>query len=306
MNVTETSHADWVWKPGSPAAPRDTTGWKPVQLVPENARAGRGGLPAARGAVAQTRRSGSRSTRPRDLPAGVYEGDVTVTADGRATRAARRAAASSTSRCPTRTAWTRWCTTSPRSPSCTTAATSTPPTTASRTATGSSWSTRYDEAAVRASPGRFDGTRLHARERLRGTRRRRRQPHRAARRSTARARAGTSATSAWQARRRVDDVPRPAPSRGARRSSTCPTSPARPSTPRIRTLADNVHSNPGPGGKALPVFVTKHWVPELDDADRHLVRRAAVRSTSRARRRSARAAARTGPTTAGVPTGPPS
>ena len=40
LNVTETTHADWAWKPGSPAAPRDTHGWKPVQLVPENARAG--------------------------------------------------------------------------------------------------------------------------------------------------------------------------------------------------------------------------------------------------------------------------
>ena len=42
MHVTEESHADWVWTPGSPAAPRETTGWKPVQLVPENATAGRG------------------------------------------------------------------------------------------------------------------------------------------------------------------------------------------------------------------------------------------------------------------------
>src|SRR4051812_27730375 len=45
MHVTEESHAEWVWVPGSPAAPRDTRGWKPVQLVPENARAGRGGFP---------------------------------------------------------------------------------------------------------------------------------------------------------------------------------------------------------------------------------------------------------------------
>jgi len=34
---------------------------------------------------------------------------------------------------------------------------------------------------------------------------------------------------------------------------------------RIRTLAGNVHSNPGPG-RSLPVFVTKHWVAELDDS----------------------------------------
>ena len=45
MHVLVASHADWVYAPGSPAAPRDPTGWKPVQLVPERARPGRGGLP---------------------------------------------------------------------------------------------------------------------------------------------------------------------------------------------------------------------------------------------------------------------
>ncbi len=45
MNVEIASHADWIFKPGSPAAPKDPTGWKPVQLVPENARPGRGGFP---------------------------------------------------------------------------------------------------------------------------------------------------------------------------------------------------------------------------------------------------------------------
>ena len=47
MEVTSPSHASWVYTRNSPAAPPDPTGWKPVQLVPENARAGRGGLPIA-------------------------------------------------------------------------------------------------------------------------------------------------------------------------------------------------------------------------------------------------------------------
>jgi hypothetical protein len=47
MNVTTPSHASWVYQRGSPAAPADPTGWKPVQLVPENARRGRGGFPVA-------------------------------------------------------------------------------------------------------------------------------------------------------------------------------------------------------------------------------------------------------------------
>jgi hypothetical protein len=47
MLVTMPSHASWVYRRGTPAAPPDPTGWKPVQLVPENARQGRGGLPVS-------------------------------------------------------------------------------------------------------------------------------------------------------------------------------------------------------------------------------------------------------------------
>jgi hypothetical protein len=84
MNVTSESHADWAWKPGSPAAPRDTTGWKPVQLVPENARAGRGGFPLAVGpGLGQA--LWVEVCVGRDRPAGVYEGTLTLTADGKAT-----------------------------------------------------------------------------------------------------------------------------------------------------------------------------------------------------------------------------
>jgi hypothetical protein len=84
MNVTSESHADWAWKPGSPAAPRDTTGWKPVQLVPENARAGRGGFPLAVGPhLGQA--LWVEVYVGRDLPAGRYEGTLTVSADARKT-----------------------------------------------------------------------------------------------------------------------------------------------------------------------------------------------------------------------------
>jgi len=47
MLVTMPSNASWVYERGSAAAPADPTGWKPVQLVPENARRQRGGLPVA-------------------------------------------------------------------------------------------------------------------------------------------------------------------------------------------------------------------------------------------------------------------
>ena len=81
MLVTTPSHASWVFRRGSPAAPPDPTGWKPVQLVPENARAGMGGLPV--------------SIRPnenqaiwievyvdRARTAGIYKGTIELRADG--------------------------------------------------------------------------------------------------------------------------------------------------------------------------------------------------------------------------------
>jgi len=45
MLVRNPTAAPWIYVPGSPSAPKDPAGWKPVQLVPENARAGRGGFP---------------------------------------------------------------------------------------------------------------------------------------------------------------------------------------------------------------------------------------------------------------------
>ncbi len=44
-----------------------------------------------------------------------------------------------------------------------------------------------------------------------------------------------------------------------------PDEPRAPEYPRIRALADNIHSNPGPG-RSLPVFVTSTYVDALDSA----------------------------------------
>jgi hypothetical protein len=79
MHVTAETHADWVWAPGSQAAPRDTLGWKPVQLVPENARAGRGGLPI-RIAGGERQAVVIEIDTGRDRPAGRYTGTVVVSA----------------------------------------------------------------------------------------------------------------------------------------------------------------------------------------------------------------------------------
>ena len=82
MNVTEPTHADWVFEPGSPAAPKDPTGWKPVQLVPENARRGRGGFPLAV-APSQNQAIWFDIYTGRNLPAGPYRGEIEIVADGR-------------------------------------------------------------------------------------------------------------------------------------------------------------------------------------------------------------------------------
>lgn len=82
MNVETASHAEWVYKPGSPASPKDPTGWKPVQLVPENARAGRGGFPLKVGSK-QNQAVWIEVYTDRTLPAGIYVGNVTIDADGR-------------------------------------------------------------------------------------------------------------------------------------------------------------------------------------------------------------------------------
>jgi hypothetical protein len=81
MNVTEASRANWVWRPGSAAAPKDTTGWKPVQLVPENAKGGKGGFPL-QVKPQQNQAIWIEIYTHRGLPAGIYEGRVEVNADG--------------------------------------------------------------------------------------------------------------------------------------------------------------------------------------------------------------------------------
>jgi hypothetical protein len=81
MHVTDETHADWVWEPGGPAAPRDTIGWKPVQLVPENARRGRGGFPL-RVQPDQNQAVWIDIYTGRDRAAGTYSGTIAIEADG--------------------------------------------------------------------------------------------------------------------------------------------------------------------------------------------------------------------------------
>ncbi len=81
MNITTPTSADWIFKVGKPGAPADPTGWKPVQLVPENARAGKGGFPVKVG-PRQNQAFWIEVYTRRDLPAGFYDGSVLIKADG--------------------------------------------------------------------------------------------------------------------------------------------------------------------------------------------------------------------------------
>lgn len=80
MLVTTPSHASWVYDRGSPAAPADPTGWKPVQLVPENA-AGRGGLPVAVRAD-ENQAIWIEVYVQRQRAPGLYRGTLEIAADG--------------------------------------------------------------------------------------------------------------------------------------------------------------------------------------------------------------------------------
>jgi len=82
MNVERASHASWIFKPDSPSAPKDPTGWKPVQLVPENAKGGRGGFPLKVG-PSQNQAIWVEVYTNKTLPAGIYRGQVNINADGR-------------------------------------------------------------------------------------------------------------------------------------------------------------------------------------------------------------------------------
>lgn len=81
MHVTEPTHASWIWKVGGPAMPADPVGWKPVQLVPENARQGRGGLPIDI-APRNNQALWIEVYIPRGLPPGMYDGTVALRSGG--------------------------------------------------------------------------------------------------------------------------------------------------------------------------------------------------------------------------------
>jgi glycosyl hydrolase family 123 len=261
MNVTAPSRADWVWKPESAAAPRDAVGWKPVQLVPENAHAGRGGLPV-RVAPRRGQSLWFEVYTGRGRPAGVYEGAVTLTADGRP-RTVPVELRIFDFALPDVNSVDAMVYYEPSQPELYHGR--------NLDAVYHRFAHRYrvelvhayDEAAVRAHRGRFDGSDFTPASGYEG-------PGEGVGNRIVPAsfygpgQGWDDRAIAWP---RADawmtflgrELPR------ARTFLYMPDEPRASEYPRIRTLAGNVHSNPGPGSK-LPVFVTKNWVPELDGA----------------------------------------
>jgi hypothetical protein len=259
MNVTAPSRAGWVWKPGS--EPRDTTGWKPVQLVPENAAAGRGGFPL-RVPPARGQALWIEVYTGRDRPAGLYEGTLTIVADGekRALPVELRL----------------YDLTLPDANSVDAIVYYEPsqPELYHGTDLDASYHRfahrhrvelvhAYDEAAVRAHRGRFDGSDFTRANGYEG-------PGEGVGNRVVPAsfygpgRGWDEKESAWRkADAWMSFLGRELPK--ARTFLYMPDEPAPSEYRRIRSLAANVHSSPGPGAR-LPIFVTKHWVSELDDA----------------------------------------
>ena len=261
MNVEQASRAEWVYQQGSPAAPKDPTGWKPVQLVPENAAKGRGGFPLQVPANSNQAMWIEVYTR-RDLPAGIYNGTVVVTADGQKHRV------------PIELEVFDFTLPDQNSMHAMVYYESLQPKLYQGRDLDAAYHRfahrqrielvqAYDKAAVEAARTRFDGTDFSRDRGYEGP------GENVGNRIIPRTFYGPGKmfderASAWrEADNWITFLREKFPS--AITFLYLPDEPGRSEYNYIRQLADNIHSNPGPG-KALATFVTKHYVKELDGA----------------------------------------
>lgn len=261
MNVEQASRAEWVYLQGSPAAPKDPTGWKPVQLIPENARKGRGGFPL------KVPGNSNQAVwievyTDRNLPAGTYKGTVVVTADSQK-RTIPIELELFDFNLPDQNSMQAMVYYEGLQP---------------KLYQGRDLDAEYhrfahrqrielvqayDKALVETQHGRFDGTDFSPARGYEG-------PGQnigneiIPRTFYGPGKSFDERASAW---READDWMTFL--RGKFPNATTflylPDEPGRSQYNYIRQLADNIHSNPGPG-KALPTFVTKHYVQELEGA----------------------------------------
>jgi Domain of unknown function (DUF4091) len=258
LEVTKETKAEWAWKPGSQAAPRDPLGWKPVVLVPENARAGKGGFPL-RVAGGQSQAIWIEVYVRRDLAPGTYRGEIAVTAGGKTTSLPVALEVLGFT-LPDENSLRAMVYYEPSQPELYHGR--------NLDAVYHRFAHRqrielvhgYEKAEVEANAGRFDGRDFTAANGYEGPGE------------------GTGNTivpasfygppavyeeraSAWKA----SDAWMSFLNRALPKALTflyLPDEPYPPQYPHVRKLAENLHSNPGLGGK-LPAFVTKAIVPEL-------------------------------------------
>jgi hypothetical protein len=261
LHVTEPSRASWVFAPNGAAVPPDPTGWKPVQLVPENARAGRGGLPIDI-APARNQALWIDIYIPRGLAPGMYDGAIELRSRGGLRRVPVELEVFDFE-LPDENSLAAMVYFEPEQVV---------------RYQGRTLTDRYHRFAHRhrielvhgysiasldAALGRFDGSDFTAAHGYHG-------PGAGVGNTIAPAsfygpgtayddRASAWATSnAWMTNL-AQKVP------GARTLLYMPDEPSPAQYPRIHTIADNVHGNPGPG-RALPIFVTRAFTGGLDGA----------------------------------------
>jgi hypothetical protein len=260
LEIPGPSTADWIYKRGTPSAP-GLTGWQPVQIVPENARKDRGGFPIRVPPASSQALWIEVYTGP-GRPAGTYDGAIEVLADGRAERVPVELELFDFA-LPDENSLTAMVYYEPDQPGL---------------YMGRNFDAEfhrfahrnrielvhaYDEATLQKALPRFTGAAFTKAAGYEG-------PGEGVGNRLAPLTfygPGTAFDDRASAWKRADawmtflgkTVPR------ATTFLYMPDEPAPAQFPRIRALADNVHSNPGPG-RRLKVFVTKQYVPELDGA----------------------------------------
>jgi len=261
MNVPQPSRAEWVYEQGSPAAPKDPTGWKPVQLIPENARAGRGGFPLKISANSN-QAVWIEIYTGRNLPAGIYKGTIAINADGQ-----KRTL-------PIELELFDFTLPDQNSMDAMVYYESLQPKLYQGRDLDAEYHRfahrqrielvrAYDKTAVEAARSRFDGTAFSTAHGYEGP------GESVGNKLIPRTFYGPGKmfderASAWrEADGWITFLREKFPH--AITFLYLPDEPGPSQYNYIRQLADNVHSNPGPG-KALPTFVTKHYVKELDSA----------------------------------------
>ena len=259
LNVTQESRASWAWEPGGPAAPRDPTGWKPVVLVPENARAGKGGFPL-RVEPSRNQAFWIDVYTGRGRPAGIYRGTLTVTADG-GTHELPVELELLDFALPDANSLQAMVYYEPSQPELYHGRNLDPVYHRFAHRQRIELVHAYDEAEVRTHLGRFDGRDFVSASGYEG-------PGEERGNTIAPAtfygpgRVYRERGSAWKASNTwMSFLEKTLP-----RATTflyLPDEPYPDQYPEVRRIAENVRSNPGPGGK-LPTFVTKTIVPELD------------------------------------------